>query len=124
MRDPFLVLRLGRGSRLRRKLEHCCLLTFNQVGQEHALAIWKLQRVVMRARLLLVDLPEDGYRVIDGIHLQAKQPTRPASYLLGKGKLRSRKNTNRRAGIFRRSEPSSAGVEVAGSQFVANLSRT
>ena len=32
VRDPFLGLRLGCGSGLRRKLEHCCFLTFEQVS--------------------------------------------------------------------------------------------
>src|SRR5215471_14438769 len=32
VRDSFLSLRLGCGSRLCRKLEHCCFLTFKQVS--------------------------------------------------------------------------------------------
>lgn len=32
VRDPFLGLRLGCGSRLCRKLEHCCCLTFKHVS--------------------------------------------------------------------------------------------
>ena len=32
VRDPFLGLRLGCGSRLGRKLEHCCFLMFKQVS--------------------------------------------------------------------------------------------
>jgi hypothetical protein len=31
-RDPFLGCRFGRGSRLCRKLEHCCFLIFKQVS--------------------------------------------------------------------------------------------
>ena len=37
VRDPFLGLRLGCGSGLCRKLEHCCFLTFKHVSQEHDL---------------------------------------------------------------------------------------
>src|SRR6266516_3310891 len=72
---------------------------------------------MMSSRLILVDLPEDGRRVTDCIRFQAKQPARPTPYLLGKGELRSRKNTNRCAGIFRRSEPARAGIEVVGGQL-------
>ena len=74
VRHPFLGLCLGCGSGLRRKLEHCCFLTFNQVSQEHDLPVWKLQRIMMRSRLILVDLPEDGRRVIDCFQFQPKNP--------------------------------------------------
>src|SRR6266852_7881620 len=79
---------------------------------------------MMCMRLGLVDLPEDGSRVIDRIHIPPKKPAPPTPYLLGKGELRSRENTNCRAGIFRRREPASARIEVVGGQFVANLSGT
>jgi hypothetical protein len=102
VRDPFLGLRLGCGSGLCRKLEHCCFLTFNHVGQAHDLPVWKFQRIMMRMRVVLVDLAKDSRRVIDCIRLQAKQPARPTPYLLGKGELRSRKYTNCRVGAFRR----------------------
>src|SRR5271166_5493356 len=101
---PFLGLRLGCGSGLRRKLEHCCFLTFAHVSQAHDLAVRKFQRIMMHTRLILVDLPEDGRRVIDDCtRFPAKQLVPPTPYLLGKGELRSRKNANRCAGIFRRS---------------------
>jgi hypothetical protein len=74
--------------------------------------------------ILLIDLPKDG-RVLEHLRLPAKQPaTSVAPYRGGKGKLCSRKNANRRVGIFRRSEPYSAGIEVMGCQFVANSGRT
>ena len=63
VRDPFLGLRLGCGSGLRRKLEHCCFLTFNHVRQEHDLPVWKLQRIMMGSRVVLIDLPEDRRRM-------------------------------------------------------------
>jgi len=124
VRDPFLGLRLGCGSGLCRKLEHCCFLTFKYVGQQHGLPVWKFQRIMMRMRVVLVDLPEDGRRVIDCTRFPAERAARPTTYFPGKGKLRSRKNTNCCVGIFRRSEPTSAGIEVAGGQFVPNLGRT
>ena len=91
MRDPFLGLRLGCGSRLRRKLEHCRFLTFEQVSQQYCLPVWKFQRIMMCLRVVLVDLPEDGCRVIDNSYLPGKQPAKVAPYRLGKGKLRSRR---------------------------------
>src|SRR5262249_48635512 len=100
----------GCGSGLCRKLEHCCFLTFEYVSEEHHLPVWKFQRIMMCSRLVLVDLPEDGSRVIDCIRFPAKQPALPTPHLLGKGDLRSRKNTNCCPDIFRRSEPSRAGI--------------
>src|SRR3984893_4305937 len=121
--DPFLGLCLGCGSRLCWKLEHRCFLPFKHVRQEHDLPIWKLQRIMMGSRVVLIDLPEDRRRMGDHIRLPAKQHTWAAHYRLGKGELRSRKNAHRRVGIFRRSEPASAGIEVLGCQFVANFCR-
>src|ERR1700719_2020825 len=123
-RDPFLSPRLGCGSGLCWKREHRCFLIFKHVRQEHNLPIWKLQRIVMGSRVVLIDLPEDRRRMGDHIRLPAKQHTWAAHYRLGKGELRSRKNANRRVGIFRRSEPASSSIEVVGSQLVANLGGT
>jgi hypothetical protein len=124
VRDSFLSLHLGCGRGLCRKLEHCCFLTFEYVSEEHHLPVWKFQRIMMCSRVVLVDLPEDSSRVIDCIPFPVKQPALPTPHLLGKGELRSRKNTNCCPDIFRRSEPSSAGIEVVGGQFVPNLGRT
>jgi hypothetical protein len=62
VRDPFLGLCLGRGSRLCWKLEHRCFLPFNHVCQEHDLPIWKFQRIMMGSRVVLIDLP-DGFSI-------------------------------------------------------------
>src|ERR1700738_4829380 len=118
VRDPLLSLCLGCGSRLCWKLEHRCFLPFKHVRQEHDLPVWKLQRIMMGSRVVLIDLPEDRRRMGDHIRLPAKQHTWAAHYRLGKGELRSRKNANRRVGIFRRSEPASSSIEVVGSQLV------
>ena len=123
-RDPFLGRRFRCSSRLCRKLEHCCLLIFKQVSQEHDLPVWKFQRIMMCVRVVLVDLPEERRRVIDLTHFAARKSAPATPYLRGKSELRSRKNANCRAGIFGCSEPSSAGIEVVDGQFVANLGRT
>jgi hypothetical protein len=78
---------------------------------------------MMRSRVVLVDLPEDGRRVINCTRFPAEQTARPTTYLSGKGEFRSWKNTNCCVGILRRSEPSSASIEVVGCQFVTNLGR-
>src|SRR5215475_10312854 len=57
--DAFLSFHLSRGRRLGGKLKHSCFLAFEQIGQEHHLAIRKFERIVMHPRLVLVDLPED-----------------------------------------------------------------
>jgi hypothetical protein len=70
------------------------------------------------------DLPEERRRVIDLTHFAPRKSAPATPYLRGKSELRSRKNANCRAGIFGCAEPSSAGIEVVGGQFVANLGRT
>ena len=62
-------------------------------------------------------------RMSRGRFFPAEQTARPTTYLSGKGEFRSWKNTNCCVGILRRSEPSSAGIEVVGCQFVTNLGR-
>src|SRR5258707_2134266 len=84
VRDAFLGRGLGCASGLCRKLEHCCFLTFEQVSEEHDLAVWKFQSIVMCSRVVLVDLPEDSSRVINCSRLPAEQTARPTTYLPGK----------------------------------------
>ena len=117
-----LLFYLGR---LRRKLKHRCFLTFKQVCQVHHLPIGKFQRIMMRSRIVLIDLPKDGGRVFD--HLPPPIQLARASvapYRSGEGKLRSRKNANRRIGIIPCSKPASAEIEKLGSEFLANFGRT
>ena len=78
---------------------------------------------MMCVRVVLVDLPEDGRGVIDCMVFPGKS-ARLATYCLGERELRSQKDANCGVAIFRRSEPSSASVEVLGCQFVANLRRS
>jgi hypothetical protein len=123
--NPFLGLYFSRGDGLRRKLEYRCFLTFKHVSQQHRLPVWKFQRIVMGSRVVLVDLPKDGHRVLEHLRHPAEQPAAYAAPYRGcKGKLCSWKNANRRVGIFRCSEPARAGIEVTGSQFLANFGRT
>jgi hypothetical protein len=46
-------------------LQNRSLLTFIQTCQEHDLAVRKLQRIVMRRHLFLVNLPKDRGVVVD-----------------------------------------------------------
>jgi hypothetical protein len=58
--DAFLRLRFGGSGGLRGKLKHGGLLAFDKLGQEDHLPIRKLKGIVVHARLVFVDLPEDG----------------------------------------------------------------
>jgi hypothetical protein len=109
---------------LRWKLEHCCFLTLQQVSQQHHSSVGKFQRIMMRSRVVLSDLPKGGRRVFDYYHLPSEQTAWAAPYRSRECKLCSRKNTNRRIDIFRRSKPDCTSMEVLGSQFLAHLSRT
>jgi hypothetical protein len=123
--NPYLGFDFGRGNWLGRKLEHRYFLTFKQVGQQHHLAVRKFQRIVMRSRVVLVDLPKDGGRVIEGTRFPAEQAAvRPTTYGFGKRKFCSRKNANRCIAIFRRSKPNCTGIELPRFQFLANFGRT
>jgi hypothetical protein len=82
VRDPFLGLRLGRSSGLCRKLKHYCFLTFEQVSEEHELPVRQFQCIMMRVRVVLVDLPEDGRSVIDCIRSPNKQSVLSTPHLL------------------------------------------
>src|SRR2546423_4154664 len=109
-RNPFLGFYFSRGNRLRRKLEHRCFLTFKQVGQQHHLALRKFQRIVMCSRVVLVDLPKDGCRVIEGTRFPTEQAVRPTTYGFDKRKLCSRENANRCIAIFHKPAAMSSAV--------------
>jgi len=119
-----LAFRLNGCNWLRRKLEHRCFLTQQQVSQQYLLPVGKFQEIMMNSVVVLIGLPKGGRRVIDHYHVPSEQTARAAPYCGCEGKLRSRKNANRRTGIFRRSKSDRSGVELLGSQFLARLRRT
>src|SRR5262249_1208959 len=119
--ERLLCLRLSHSNWLCRKLEHCRLLIFNQVSQQHDLTVWKLQRIMMCMRVLLVDLSEDRCRVIDG---PRDGPRRVTTHFRCKGEFCSRKHTNCDVAVFGRSKPYGASVKEASCQFVANPGRS
>jgi hypothetical protein len=53
-----LLVRFDRGTRRSRQLKHGRVLAFAQPGEQNDLSIRKFQRVVVRRRLFLIDLPE------------------------------------------------------------------
>ena len=71
-----------------------------------------------------VDLPKDGGRVSEHFHFPSQPAESVTPYWSGEGKFCSRKNADRRLGIFRRSKPDCAGIEVLGSQFLASIGST
>jgi ubiquinone/menaquinone biosynthesis C-methylase UbiE len=107
----------------RRQLQNRGLLTFAQAGQEHDLAIWKFQRVVMRRNLVFVDLPKDRRLVLDDAIMPRPQSNRQALNLVRKSQLSSGQNAYRDRCIFGCSEASRAGAKVARGQRVANFRR-
>jgi hypothetical protein len=50
--------RCVRKARRSRQLQHGCVLAFAQPGEQHDLPVRELQRIVMKAWLAHVDLPE------------------------------------------------------------------
>ena len=121
VRNPLLGFHFGCGNGLCRKLKYRRLLTFIKLGQQHHLSIGKFQRIMMSVGLVLVDLPEDGCRVIEHSRLPRKRSTRAAPYEGGEGKLCSRENANRRVGILRCSKPDSARIKMLGCQFLSDF---
>jgi hypothetical protein len=109
---------------LRRKLDHSCFLTHQQVIQQYLLLVRKFQEITMNSLVVLIGLPKGGRRVIDHYDPPSKQTAWAAPYRRWESKLRSRKKTNRGTGVFWRSKSDSTGMEVLGSQFLACLSRT
>jgi hypothetical protein len=59
---------------LRRKLEHCCFLTFKHVSQAHDLPVWKFQRVVMCQWLVFIDLRKIAVVCLSTFGFQANNP--------------------------------------------------
>src|SRR6266566_5486770 len=79
----------------------------------------------MHPRLVCVDLPKDRRPEVYRFRPPRGEAKGGggATHLLGKSKLCSRKNADRRCGIFRRSKPSSTRVEVDCPKLVTDLGR-
>jgi hypothetical protein len=71
--NPFLGFDFGRGNWLRRELEHRCFLALEQVSEQHHSPVSKFQGIMMGSRVVLIDLPKDGRRVIEDQHFPPKQ---------------------------------------------------
>jgi hypothetical protein len=76
--NPFLAFCLNGGHSLRRKLEHGCFLTHQQVSQQYLLPVGKFQEIMMM--VVLMGLPKGGHRVIDHYHVPSEQTARAAPY--------------------------------------------
>src|SRR5215831_673308 len=118
-----LLFRCGR--RLRRKLQHCRHLTFVERCQQNDLSIGKLERIMMDATLVRVNLPEYRHPVVHFCPLPPKEATRPeAHHFLRKYEFCSWKNADCCCAVFWSRKFSRAGIEVVGHKFVADLCRT
>src|SRR5215470_6195149 len=99
--NPRLSLSLSFIGWLCRQLQHCCILTLAQIGQENHFTVRKLERIVMDVRRFLVDLAEDRRLVVDLLGSPSNKPMGGTGDVPRKRKLRSRKNANRCRNIFR-----------------------
>src|SRR5262245_26463910 len=122
--DALLGLRLGCSLRLSGKLQHGCLLTLDEFGQQDGLPIRKFERVMVHPRLVLVDLPKDRRLVGHSARAQAKESGRRACDLPGKRELRSRKNAHRHSGVFLGGKATCARTKVARRELVADSRST
>jgi hypothetical protein len=115
--NALLSFLLGGSCRLRRKLKDRCFLTVAKHGQQDDAPIWEFERVVMRSRLLLVDLSKDCDCLTNGQFSSSGC----GRYLLGERKLCSRKKADGRRRIFGCGEPARAGPEISSCKLVADL---
>src|SRR5260370_30822655 len=115
-----LGFRLGCGYRLRRQLQHGCLLTLDEFGQQYGLPIRKLECVVMHPRLVLVDLAKDRRLVGHPARAPPEESGRDPCNVLGKRKFRPRKHAYCRGGIFLGGKAARAGTKVACRELVAD----
>ena len=90
--DAFLCLSFDRRFRLRRQLKYRCFLAAAERREQNYASICKFERIMIHARLILVDLAEDCRGLPDGEFLRCGESVREQEYLFGEGKLRSRKN--------------------------------
>jgi hypothetical protein len=104
-----------------RQLENGRMLTLFQERQQHDLPIWEFQRIMMVHRVVLIDLPEDCGLVVDSV--LTPRPQTYAPNFICERQLRSGQYANRHARIFWRREACRPGIELTGSQLVANLCR-
>jgi hypothetical protein len=81
--DALLGISLSRGRWLRRQLKHCCRLTLAQTRQQHGAPIRKFESIVMRGKLVLVDLSKDCRPVVDCLRLPPEQTSRQARNFAG-----------------------------------------
>src|SRR6185503_18867233 len=114
----------GRSGGLRGQLKHGGILAFDQFGQKDHLPIRKFKGIMMHARLVFVDLPEDRRPGGHSARTEAEETGCGTGDLLGERKLRSWKDADRCRGVFGRGEPTSTGPKVARRKLVANFCRT
>ena len=124
VRNPFLGFDFRRCNRLRRKLKHRCFLTLQQVSQQHHLPVRKFQRIMMSSRVVLVDLPKDGCRVIEHLALPPKQPAWATPYRSGKASSVPGRTQTAVLASSGAANPLVPGIEVLGSQFLTHFGRT
>jgi hypothetical protein len=75
-------------------------LAFSQTSQEHDLAIWKFQRIVVGSEPFFIDLPKDRRFVFDHLIRTTQYTNRLTFNLANKGQLGSWSDADRDILIF------------------------
>src|SRR5262249_44546700 len=116
--DALLGFRLGSGLGLRGKREDSCVLPFIEPRQQHDLAIWELERVMIGVKRAFVDLAKDRNGVAG---IGTKHEGRLTLDWRLEREFGTRKYADSHRTILRRGESSCAGAEVVCDEFFADF---
>jgi hypothetical protein len=117
-----LLLSLGAGRGLRRKLQHGRKLFLREACEQDSMTIRKFNRVVMGAGGLFVDLPENRRGIPHAPARPAEEAAVCDKQSVGKSDFGSRQKANRHFHAFWSSEAPRSGSEVTGDKLVTDRS--
>src|ERR1700722_12207773 len=121
--DAFLFARLGFRLRLCRQLQYAGRLAFAQQSEQHGAPVGKLERIMMRGQLFLVDLAEDRRLMIDSLGLPAKQARWQTGDFACECEFGARHQTHRHAEIVDVGKTARSGTEITSHKLVAYFRR-
>src|SRR6266851_2333530 len=116
----------GRRCRLRGQLQHCRMLTYAEMREQHDLSIGELKGIMVRTRIVQVDLPEPRHLVVDlplALLEKAQLKSRNLSLDLAfERDLGAGKKAHRNLGFSNRREPVRGGIpKLRCDQLVSDL---
>src|SRR5262249_20621551 len=94
--------------------QYCCSLAYAKMCEQHDLTVGKLKCIVMRARVILIDLPELGHLVLE--YLLASfaddklEPSQHTFYFIFKPDLSATKKTHGGVGLSDRGKSTCSRV--------------